>query len=73
MTDLLATLAQGETTENLLQEMRKIIADIKQNAKTAEAMGLPLMVPQAISARFLAFDRELTSRGVVFTDEEEAK
>ena len=73
MTDLLATLAQGETTENLLQEMRKIIADIKQNAKTAEAMGLPLMVPQSISARFLAFDRELTSRGVVFTDEEEAK
>jgi hypothetical protein len=73
MMEILATLAKGETTENLLQEMRKIIADIKQNAKTAEAMGLPFMVPQSISARFLAFDRELTSRGVVFTDEEEAK
>ena len=71
--EILATLAKGETTENLLQQMRKIIADIKQNAKTAEAMGLPFMVPQSISARFLAFDRELTSRGVVFTDEEEAK
>jgi hypothetical protein len=73
MMEILATLAKGETTENLLQQMRKIIADIKQNAKTAEAMGLPFMVPQSISARFLAFDRELTSRGVVFTDEEEAK
>ena len=73
MMEILASLAAGQTTENLLQEMRKIIADIKQNAKTEEAMGLPFMVPQSISARFLAFDRELTSRGVVFTDEEEAK
>ena len=64
MPTILAQLAKLETTEGLVKELRAIETYLQDTAKLAAAHGVPLMIPRDISAKWIAFENELKSRGI---------
>jgi hypothetical protein len=61
---IMEQLAKMETTEGLQKELRAIEKYLNDTAALAKANGVPLMIPRDISAKWLAFERELKNRGI---------
>jgi heme oxygenase len=64
MPTLLQSIAKTMTSEELQKELRAIEKYLHDTDALARAHGVPLMIPQDITAKWLAFERELKSRGI---------